>query len=185
MSSSQSDYYAVMGLNAKSTQDEIKKRYRELARRYHPDVNHSPDAAQKIKAINEAYHVLGDAERRAEFDASRVFQAATARPASTPNRPAPPSQPPRANRTATGSTDARPSNKFNDTEFNGFNKGVNHGANDRSGGASSAPNTKSAMDFDFDGFGRVVNEAAQAAQARQASSTFHKPAPYAHAAQSR
>ena len=170
MSSSQPDYYAVMGLNAACTPDEIKKRYRELARRYHPDVNHSPDAAQKIKTINEAYHVLGDADRRATFDADRIFQTQTARPAPSPNRPAPPSQPPRpasgmpgsqsgprSNRTATWPGGARP---FNVNDFS-------RGAQDRADAASAKAGA--ASDFDFDGFGRVVNEAAQAAQARQAA----------------
>ena len=93
MSSSTKDYYAVMGVNAKASGDEIKKRYRELARRYHPDVNPKPDAAQKIKEINEAYGVIGDTERRASYDAERMFEAKTAS-ASTP-RQTPPSQPPR------------------------------------------------------------------------------------------
>jgi curved DNA-binding protein CbpA len=163
MSSSQPDYYAVMGLNARSTQDEIKKRYRELARRYHPDVNHNPDAAQKIKTINEAYHILGDVERRATFDASRIFQMPVVRPAPPPNRPAPPSQPPRSNRMAAGSAGARPFNQFNQS-----NNGANSGTHDRAGGPTSASRTGAASDFDFDGFGRVVHEAAQAAASRAA-----------------
>ena len=164
MSSSQPDYYAVLGLNARSTQDDIKKRYRELARRYHPDVNHSPDAAQKIKTINEAYHVLGDAERRATFDASRIFQMPTARAGQSPNRPAPPSQPPRPNRTATGSAGAPPFNQFNQSR-----NGANSGASARTSGPGSASRSGGAADFGFDGFGRVVHEAAQAAQERQAA----------------
>lgn len=71
--SGQPDYYAVLGLKPEATTEEIKKRYRELARRYHPDVNPSPEAAQRIKAVNEAYHVLGDPDRRALYDAERLL----------------------------------------------------------------------------------------------------------------
>ena len=110
MSSSSKDYYAIMGLNAQAGGDEIKKRYRELARRYHPDVNPKPEAAQKIKEINEAYSVLGDAERRASYDGDRVFEARMTASAATPSaapRPATPSPPrPAANTNRPGG--ARP-----------------------------------------------------------------------------
>ncbi len=67
------DYYAIMDLKPAATQAEIKQRYRELARRYHPDVNSSPDAAQKIKIVNEAHRVLGDPDRRSQYDAERIL----------------------------------------------------------------------------------------------------------------
>lgn len=112
MSSSSKDYYAIMGLNAQAGGDEIKKRYRELARRYHPDVNPKPEAAQKIKEINEAYSVLGDAERRASYDGDRVFEArmaasSAATPTSAP-RAATPSQPPRPAANTNRAGGARP-----------------------------------------------------------------------------
>ena len=56
----QKDFYAVLGVSASASQDEIKKQYRRLAKQYHPDANASdPKAADRFKEISEAYHVLG------------------------------------------------------------------------------------------------------------------------------
>jgi DnaJ-class molecular chaperone len=65
------DYYKVMGLGADASEEEIKKTYRMLAMQYHPDRNHNnPGAVEKLKEINEAYHVLGDRERKSAYDRS-------------------------------------------------------------------------------------------------------------------
>ena len=71
--SSFKDYYAILGLSPIASPVEVKKRYRELVRKYHPDVNSSPDAANRILAINEAYHTLGETEKRSHYDALRVL----------------------------------------------------------------------------------------------------------------
>lgn len=63
------DYYAVLGVPSTAAQDDIKKSYRKLARKYHPDVSKEADADARMKAVNEAYAVLGDAEKRAAYDA--------------------------------------------------------------------------------------------------------------------
>lgn len=60
------DYYEILGVPRGATEKEIKSSYRKLARKFHPDIN--PDAAEKFKEINEAYEVLGDAEKRKRYD---------------------------------------------------------------------------------------------------------------------
>jgi curved DNA-binding protein CbpA len=69
------DYYALLGVAPDATVAQIKKAYRTLAKQYHPDVNNSPDAAEKFREITEASDTLTDPDRRR-------------RPA-TPLRPAP------------------------------------------------------------------------------------------------
>lgn len=63
------DYYAVLGVARDASADDIKKAYRKLARKYHPDVNAAPDAEDRFKEVGEAYEVLKDPEKRAAYDA--------------------------------------------------------------------------------------------------------------------
>jgi curved DNA-binding protein len=62
------DYYKILGVDKSASAEDIKKAYRKLVRQYHPDVSKHKDADQKTKEINEAYGVLGDAEKRAAYD---------------------------------------------------------------------------------------------------------------------
>ncbi len=62
------DYYEVMGVARDATQDDIKRAYRKLARKYHPDVSEDKDAEARFKEVGEAYEVLKDPEKRAAYD---------------------------------------------------------------------------------------------------------------------
>lgn len=62
------DYYRVLGVERDADADAIKKAWRRLARRYHPDVNKAPDAAARMQDVNEAYEVLSDPDKRAAYD---------------------------------------------------------------------------------------------------------------------
>src|SRR5690606_29621960 len=60
--------YKIMGVARDASQDEIKRAYRRLARKYHPDVSKEADAEERFKEVGEAYEVLSDAEKRAAYD---------------------------------------------------------------------------------------------------------------------
>jgi len=65
---SKRDYYDVLSINSNANKSEIKKAFRTLAQKYHPDVNKEPEAADRFKEINEAYQVLSDDQKRAAYD---------------------------------------------------------------------------------------------------------------------
>lgn len=64
----QEDYYKVLGVDRNASEEEINKAYRHLAKKYHPDLNHAPGAEEKYKQVNEAYEVLHDKQKRAQYD---------------------------------------------------------------------------------------------------------------------
>ena len=62
------DYYEVLGIQKGASDEEIKKAYRKMAKKYHPDINKEADAEEKFKEVNEAYEVLSDANKKAAYD---------------------------------------------------------------------------------------------------------------------
>src|SRR5688500_8713505 len=68
------DYYATLGVDRQAGADEIKKAYRKLARKYHPDVSKEKDAKEKFQDVSEAYETLKDPEKRAAYDQLGSYQ---------------------------------------------------------------------------------------------------------------
>ena len=62
------NYYEILGVDKNADLDTIKKAYRKLVRKYHPDVSKEPDAVQKTAEVNEAYETLKDTQKRTEYD---------------------------------------------------------------------------------------------------------------------
>src|ERR671927_1334607 len=75
------DPYAVLGVDRKASADDIKKAYRKLARRYHPDRNpDDPSAEERFKEVQAAYDVLGDPDKRKQYDRGGIFFGTGGRP---------------------------------------------------------------------------------------------------------
>src|SRR5215831_16689026 len=68
MATTKRDYYDILGVTRNANEEEIKKAFRKLARQYHPDINKDKSAEERFKEINEAYEVLGDAQKRQAYD---------------------------------------------------------------------------------------------------------------------
>ena len=62
------DYYKILGVGKNATKEDIKKAYKTLAKKYHPDISKEPGAAEKFKEINEAAAALGDPQKREQYD---------------------------------------------------------------------------------------------------------------------
>lgn len=84
-------HYQTLGVKATADASTIKAAYRQLARAFHPDLNPSPEAEERFKAINQAYEVLRDPQKKAAYDARQKQPAAAA-----PSRPVTPTAPPKA-----------------------------------------------------------------------------------------
>ena len=63
------NYYKILGVERGASKEDIRKAYKNLAKKYHPDLNKSPDATEKFKEINEAAAVLADDQKRQQYDA--------------------------------------------------------------------------------------------------------------------
>ena len=62
------DYYEALGVSKTASADEIRKAYKKLSRKYHPDANKETDAPERFKQVQEAFDVLGDTEKRQQYD---------------------------------------------------------------------------------------------------------------------
>src|SRR3954453_9890578 len=82
------DYYKVLGVSRDAKPDEIKKAYRRLARKYHPDVNPGKDSEDQFKKISEAFDVLSDPKKREVYDRFGTYSEAAERMASQGGGPA-------------------------------------------------------------------------------------------------
>lgn len=77
------DYYQVLGVDASATAEEIKVAYKKLARKYHPDVSTQSNAQERFKELGEAYDILKDKQKRAEYDQLRAYMTGEGRFGST------------------------------------------------------------------------------------------------------
>lgn len=122
------DYYKVLGVDENADAAAIKKAYRRLARKYHPDVSKEADAEEQFKKVSEAYEVLHDAERRAEYDQLRRFGA----------RPGEEFRPPPGWQARGGSGDRG----FSDAEAAGFSEFFRSMFGERAAGPGPAGRTR-------------------------------------------
>jgi molecular chaperone DnaJ len=69
------DHYVVLGLPPAASQDEVRRAYRDMARKLHPDVNKAADATQRFTVVQRAYEILADPRQRAEYDSLRAYHS--------------------------------------------------------------------------------------------------------------
>lgn len=131
------DYYKVLGVSPDADDKAIKSAYRRLARKYHPDVSKEPGAEEKFKAANEANEVLGNKERRAEYDRLRA----------NGYRPGDQYQPP--NWDGQGYSGRGPED-FGDSGFSDFFESLFGRARAGRGPAGPAPDVRAHLDIDLE-----------------------------------
>lgn len=69
------DHYVVLGLPPAASPDEVRRAYRDMARKFHPDVNQAADATQRFTVVQRAYEILADPRQRAEYDSLRAYHS--------------------------------------------------------------------------------------------------------------
>lgn len=155
------DYYQILGVNKSATQEDIKKAFRKLARKYHPDVNQgNKEAEARFKEVNEAYEVLSDPEKRQKYDQFGQYwkQAGQGFPGGA----------------AGAGVDM---NGFDFGQYNSFDDFINEllgrfGAGNRGGGQSYSYRTSPGGTGGFNDFGGFQDMGGNAAQDSEATITL-------------
>ena len=161
------DYYALLGVNKNASADDIKKAYRRLARKYHPDLNPGDKTAEaKFKEITEANEVLSDPEKRSQYDRFGQYWKQSEQP--RPNARPTPNQPPRSTNSDFNGVDFGQYNNFDDF-VNELLGRFNNSNNPNPAGAKTASTRATSTSTGADNFNTSASSGGSMGGDREAS----------------